>query len=98
MLIYPARGVGLWQHGSASPPDEALQLTLGASRARLLQSLAEPAHTNDLAHRLCLTAGAVSQQLGRLSRAGLIESYRSGSKVYYRLSSRGERLLDVFGD
>ena len=71
-------------------------MTLGTSRARLLQTLAEPAYTLDLAQRLNLTAGAVSQQLGRLAQAGLIESYRSGSKVYYRLSSRGERLLDVF--
>lgn len=98
MLVYKMRGVGLWQPGTTGEPGEALQITLGASRARLLQSLAEPAHTNDLAQRLSLTAGAVSQQLGRLSRAGLIESYRSGSKVYYRLSSRGERLLDVFGE
>lgn len=97
MLIYQTRGLGLWRDTSATPSDEALQLTLGTSRARLLQALAEPAHTNDLAQRLSLTAGAVSQQLGRLSQAGLIESYRSGSKVFHRLSNRGERLMDVFG-
>lgn len=96
MLIYQTRGLGLWRRQEPAVPGEALQLTLGTSRARLLQSLAEPAHTNDLAQRLKLTAGAVSQQLGRLSQAGLIESYRSGSKVFYRLSTRGERLLGVF--
>jgi DNA-binding transcriptional ArsR family regulator len=98
MLIYQTRGLGLWNRAPSAEPDEALQLTLGTSRARLLQTLLEPAHTNDLAQRLDLTAGAVSQQLGRLSQAGLIESYRSGSKVFYRLSARGERLLDVFAD
>ncbi len=97
MIIYQTRGLGLWKRDNAAVvPDEALSLTLGTSRARLLQTLTEPAHTLDLAQRLNLTAGAVSQQLGRLAQAGLIESYRSGSKVYYRLSSRGERLLDVF--
>ncbi len=97
MLIYPTRGLGMWKQHAAEP-DEALTLTLGTSRARLLQELTEPAHTNDLAERLKLTAGAVSQQLGRLANAGLIESHRSGSKVYYRLSRRGERLLGVFTD
>ncbi len=96
MLIYQTRGLGLWRKDTPAEPGEALQLTLGTSRARLLQTLSEPAHTNDLAQRLNLTAGAVSQQLGRLAQAGLIESYRSGSKVYYRLSTRGERLMDVF--
>jgi len=96
MVIYQTRGLGLWKRPLDSEPDDALQLTLGTSRARLLQLLIEPAHTNDLALRLNLTAGAVSQQLGRLSQAGLIDSYRSGSKVLYRLSTRGERLLDVF--
>jgi DNA-binding transcriptional ArsR family regulator len=98
MIIYPSRGLGLWRHNATIEPDEALQLTLGNSRARLLQSLLEPAHTADLAQRLNLTAGAVSQQLGRLSQAGLIESYRGGSKVFYRLSTRGERLLGVFAE
>ena len=96
MIIYQTRGLGLWNRDAVTEPDAALQITLGTSRARLLQLLAEPAYTNHLALRLSLTAGAVSQQLGRLSQAGLIESYRSGSKVLYRLSNRGERLLDVF--
>ena len=96
MVIYRPRGLGLWKQPHLPEPDEALQLTLGTSRARLLQVLAEPLHTTDLAQRLNVTAGAISQQLGRLSQAGLIESYRSGSKVFYRLSTRGERLLDLF--
>jgi DNA-binding transcriptional ArsR family regulator len=98
MLIYQTRGLGLWKGETHTEPVAALQLTLGTSRARLLQALTEPSHTNELAQRLSLTAGAISQQLGRLGQAGLIESYRSGAKVYYRLSTRGERLLDVFTD
>ena len=82
--------------GRTSGANESLALVVGASRARLLQTLIEPIHTNELAQRLSLTAGAVSQQLGKLAQAGLIESYRSGSKVYYQLSDRGGRLLEVF--
>ncbi len=98
MLIYEARGLGLWRQQAVEPADanELLALMLGASRARLLQTLIEPIHTNELAQRLSLTAGAVSQQLGKLAQAGLIELYRSGSKVYYQLSDRGGRLLEVF--
>ncbi len=98
MIIYQTRGLGLWRGGNLPEPGEAMQLTLGTSRARLLQALVEPAHTNDLAQRLSVTAGAVSQQLGRLSQAGLINSYRSGSRVYYHLSPRGERLMDAFAE
>ncbi len=100
MLIYEARGLGLWRQQPVEPadPNESLALMVGASRARLLQTLIEPIHTNELAQRLSLTAGAVSQQLGKLAQAGLIESYRSGSKVYYQLSDRGGRLLEVFAE
>lgn len=100
MLIYEARGLGLWRQQAvvSEYTNESLALVVGASRARLLQTLVEPIHTNELAQRLSLTAGAVSQQLGKLSQAGLIESYRSGSKVYYQLTDRGGRLLEVFNE
>ncbi|MFZ4817004.1 MAG: DUF5937 family protein [Phototrophicaceae bacterium] len=96
MLIYPARGSGLWYDPIPPQTDEALELTLGASKARLLQALAVPTSTSELATQLYLTAGSVSQQLTRLSQAGLVESTRNGSRVYYRLSERGEHLLAVF--
>jgi DNA-binding transcriptional ArsR family regulator len=95
MLIYLARGSGLWYH-EVTPPEESLSLVIGEGKARILQSLDQPTNTNELAHRLSLTAGAVSQHLKRLSQAGLVESHRSGSRVFYRLSQRGERLLTLF--
>jgi DNA-binding MarR family transcriptional regulator len=49
-----------------------------------------------MAHRLSLTSGAISQQLDRLKRAGLVESHRSGKRVYYRLTRRGEDLIALF--
>ena len=99
MLIYAARGVGQWfSGGDLMDVDEAMELTLGASRAKVLQALITPTNTGELAHQLNVTAGSVSQQLNRLTQAGLVESNRSGNRVYYRLSRRGERLLDVFAE
>lgn len=95
MLIYGARGVAQQAEPDAEP-EEALELTIGASKSRVLQALAEPATTSDLALRLHLTAGAVSQHLGRLQQAALVESHRAGNYVYYQLSARGEKLLRVF--
>jgi len=96
MLIYSARGSGLWHTEDQPQPDAALELTLGASKARILQSLLEPVSSGQLAEMLHVTPGSVSQQLGKLSEAGLVASHRDGSRVYYRLSRRGEGLLDLF--
>lgn len=96
MLVYSARGAGLWYQQQAPEPDIALEIALGVGRARLLQTLINPANTTELARHLHLTPGAVSQHLGKLHQAGLVESHRSGNRVFYRLSPRGERLLDVF--
>jgi DNA-binding transcriptional ArsR family regulator len=95
MIIYTARGAGLWQY-ELPEPTEALELAVGVGKARLLTALQSPLNTGELAHKLILTAGAVSQQLKNLQQAGLIESFRSGKNVYHRLTMRGEKLLDLF--
>jgi DNA-binding transcriptional ArsR family regulator len=97
MFIYGARGAGQ-RKSQDLQPEEAMEITLGASKARILQALVEPINTGQLAEMLHLTAGSVSQQMGKLTQAGLVESNRNGNKVYYRLSPRGEKLLDVFVD
>lgn len=97
MILYRARGTGLWYQTPAEETDEALQVLMGSTRARLLHTLMQaPINTGELANRLQITAGAVSQHLNLLSQAGLVESYRSGNRVYYRLSTRGEGLLGLF--
>lgn len=94
MLIYGARGIGDWQQQPEH--NESLELLLGAGRASVFQALTTPATTSELAHRLMLTAGAVSQHLDRLYRTGLVESRRSGKRVYYHLTERGQQLLLLF--
>jgi DNA-binding MarR family transcriptional regulator len=55
-----------------------------------------PMNTGEIAQRLQITAGAASQHLSRLNQAGLVEPHRSGKRVYYHLTSRGEKLLALF--
>lgn len=95
MILYTPRGVGLWNY-EKPPTDAALEIALGTGKARLLQVLATPMNTGELAQSLSLTAGAVSQQLKRLHQAGLVESHRIGKRVYYRLTPRGRQLLMLF--
>jgi len=95
MIIYRARGLGLWQQ---EEPDRnpSLEIALGAGRARVLQLLTTPANTGEIARKLHITAGAASQHLSRLNDAGLVEPYRSGRRVYYHLTDRGAQLLLLF--
>ncbi len=97
-LVYSPRGVArLWETGRP-PTDEALTAALGAGRASVLKSLVVPSTTTELARSLAISPSAVSQQLARLRRAGLVEPHRRGRRVYYRLSLCGEQLLDLFGE
>jgi DNA-binding transcriptional ArsR family regulator len=92
-LIYPARGVGtLWEPGHPRPP-RALAALLGRSRAAVLRALDQPRSTTDLARRLGLTAGGVSQQLTVLRDAGLVHGHRVGRVVLYLRTSAGDDLL-----
>ena len=96
MIVYPARGAGLWYSAAQPDAEQSLQLLLGAGRAKLLVALQTPGHTTELAQRLSVTSGAVSQHLAKLNEAGLVDSHRSSHKVYYRLTNRGQQLLDLF--
>jgi len=97
MLVYSARGAGLWwQPKPLEESNQALELTLGAGRASVLSALITPLSTGELAHKLQVSSGAISQHLGRLNEAGLVEPHRSGKRVYYQLTERGEGLLALF--
>jgi|SRR5215208_2375595 DNA-binding transcriptional ArsR family regulator len=98
-LAYGPRGVAkLWSSSPASN-GTALEAALGARRASVLKSLSPmPTTTTALANQLRLSPSAVSAHLLRLKTAELIESHRSGRKVFYRLSGAGEELLGIFGE
>ena len=92
-LAYPSRGIGtLW---APAPEGDATALgsLLGPPRARLLELLAEPLPTVDIARRLKVTPSAVSQHLKVLHSTGLVSRTRDGRYVLYRRSELGDRLV-----
>lgn len=94
-LIYPARGVALlWEPGSGCT-SEALAGLLGRTRAALLEALDAPVSTTDLAHRLDLSPGGVSQALASLRNAGLIAGARRGRSVHYLRTPTGDQLVEA---
>jgi helix-turn-helix protein/uncharacterized protein DUF5937 len=90
-IVYPARGVaGLWE--SRPPGGEALAALVGRARARILESLDDPASTTQLARDLGLAPGAVGDHLAVLLRAGLLDRGRAGRSVLYRRTPLGDAL------
>jgi DNA-binding transcriptional ArsR family regulator len=92
LLSYPARGRATISEEPPPVTDRALVRLLGRARARLLLLLAEPASTTELAHRLDVTPGAVSQHLAVLYDAGLLSRTRSGRIVRYARTALGDQL------
>jgi DNA-binding MarR family transcriptional regulator len=93
MLAYGVRGTGLWPQKQVM---QSLELALGTGRARVLQALRTPATTGEVAYKLHVSAGTASQHLARLTKAGLVEPRRSGKRVFYTLTQRGEHLIALF--
>ncbi|MDH6136432.1 DNA-binding transcriptional ArsR family regulator [Kitasatospora sp. MAA4] len=93
-ITYPARGQGTMAGALDPPPTtRALELLLGAPKARLLAMLHEPVSTTELALRLGVTAGAVSQHLTVLLETRLVTRARHGRSVLYLRSPLGNELL-----
>jgi DNA-binding transcriptional ArsR family regulator len=92
-VFYPARGVAtLWEAGVAEAP-EALAAVLGRGRADLLAALHAPCSTSDIARRLGITPGAVSQHIGALRAAGLVASDREGRNVLHARTALADALV-----
>ena len=92
-IIYPARGVGtLWEPQQAAAP-QALAGILGRVRAGVLTALDQPRSTTDLARALDVSAGGISQHLGALRAAGLVQRHRVGRVVLYLRSPAGDTLV-----
>lgn len=100
VVRYPARGVGamwesaLWAAAAAGGPPLALARLIGGSKAELLSALRAPSTTTELAGRLGVTAGAVSQQLRILRDAGLVTGTRDRREVLYIASPLGLALVN----
>ena len=89
-IVYPARGVGSLWAPAERPAADALSALLGRRRAEILAEL--PASTQELARRLGASAGGVSEHLGVLREAGLVEGRRDGRAVRYVRTEMGDQL------
>ncbi|MCX4745562.1 winged helix-turn-helix domain-containing protein [Kitasatospora sp. NBC_01287] len=92
-IVYPARGIAAFWESGRDPAPEALAALIGATRARLLAALDQPAGTSQLARSLGLATGAVGDHLAVLRRAGLLHRARDGRTVLYRRTPLAEALL-----
>jgi DNA-binding transcriptional ArsR family regulator len=90
-LVYPPSGIGdLWEPAAAH--DEALESLIGRRRTRILLELDRPAATLDLAGRMSISAGGISDHLSVLRRAGLVTRRREGRRVVYARTLAGDAL------
>jgi DNA-binding transcriptional ArsR family regulator len=91
-LFYPARGVALlWESPREARPE--LAGLIGGTRARILAALDAPQSTTELAERLGVTPGGVSQHLSVLGAAALVARERDGRVVLYGRTALGDALV-----
>ena len=96
-LSYSPRGIAnLWEPASPTSGG-AIDELIGGTRAEILRALEVPMTTTEIAERLHLTPAAVSQQLGLLRRAGVVDAHRQGRGVYSALTPQGRQLLGLLG-
>lgn len=94
-VLYPARGIAtVWESAPPAPPG-ALAALIGRAKAAVLACLDGPVSTTDLARRLGVTPGAVSQHLAVLYGAGLVGRARAGRAVLYARTELGDRLCSL---
>jgi DNA-binding transcriptional ArsR family regulator len=88
VITYPARGIAtFWQPPARTPSD--LGQLIGATRAMLLNALAEPASTTGLAARCGLPLSTVSEHLTILRANGLITTTRTGRYLHHQRTPLG---------
>ena len=90
-LVYPPSGIGdVWEPAGAD--GAALESLIGRRRAQILRELDRPGATLDLAGRMRVSAGGISDHLTVLRRAGLVTRRREGRRVVYTRTLAGDVL------
>ena len=95
VIAYPAFGLG---NPTDPETDGGLDRLIGRTRARLLRALTTPATTTDLAAQLQLGVGTVGDHLRVLRDAGVVVRVRTGRRVLYRRTARGDALTTPAND
>jgi DNA-binding transcriptional ArsR family regulator len=78
---------------SSADPLDAL---IGHARAGIMRRLDRAATTTQLANQLGFAPSTVSQHLGKMIDADVVESHRHGRAVYYRLTDRGRTIIRMY--
>ena len=79
---------------SSAAEDRIFHALADPSRRAIFESLTRgEAAVKDLTARFSISQPAVSQHLGTLKRAGLVEARREGRQVFYRVEPRGMKPL-----
>ena len=92
-LTYTPRAIATLWDADRAPAEGVLDELVGDTRAAIMRALEIPMTTTEVASRLGVTPGAVSQQLAMLRRAGVVDAHRSGRGVYSELTPLGTSLL-----
>lgn len=94
-LQYPARAVGRVWEGMTDPADvhEAFAALVGRGRAAIMDKVATPHSTTQIARELGVSPAAVSAHLSVLRRNGLVSATRSGRSVLYQRTALGTSIL-----
>jgi DNA-binding transcriptional ArsR family regulator len=95
VLIYPLRLEAGWFDAEPVCGRQALRTLLGATRALVLERLAQDrCTTSELAAVLELSVASASQHANVLREAGLVSSNQRGKTVVHKASSLGVRLIE----
>jgi DNA-binding transcriptional ArsR family regulator len=97
VLVYPVQHHIPFSYdgtGAAMDSMRSLGALLGHTRAAILRALEMTSTTTQLAGRVHVSPGAVSQHTAVLRDAGLIHTRRHGSSVFHTLTPLGIALLD----
>jgi DNA-binding transcriptional ArsR family regulator len=75
--------------------DDRLARVVGRTRAQVLAAVSQPQTTEQVAHVIGAASSTASEHLTALHGVGLLTRRRAGRHVYYQLSARGQRLLEL---
>lgn len=95
MLSYPVSGVATVWETRPAPRAGSLGALVGRVRAEILHALDAPSSTTELARRLGVTPGAVSQHLAVLRSCDLVTGHRLGRRVVYVRTPSGDDLARI---
>ncbi|MCP2338555.1 ArsR/SmtB family transcription factor [Actinomadura rupiterrae] len=95
MLSYPVSGVATVWETRPARRSGALGALVGRVRAEVLHALDAPSSTTELARRLGVTPGAVSQHLAVLRSCDLVTGHRMGRRVVYVRTPAGDTLARI---